>query len=235
MAPLLSLLRPNVGFNSWQPPIRSHFRPSKSSLTTGGAGPRICMLRRRRLDKINLAELTSVQLHLLAPLLLCLALVLTVSGDDPLVVDIRLHPWLPAISRYEGWVVKWAFLGSLLGPMMASIVLIGPRQPTLVMLVPQVRLYPGAPVGGSPGGGEAQGYGSGGNGRVDQAKTHVLDPSAWNPLAPSSILILKKWLIERNSEWGRYLLIVVFKALVVFWTGAATVLPSATTSQSTAV
>lgn len=215
MAPLLSLLRPNVGFNSWQPPIRSHFRPSKSSLT--GGGPRICM-RRRRLDKINLAELTSVQLHLLAPLLLCLALVLTVSGDDPLVVDIRLHPWLPAISRYEGWVVKWVFPGSLLGAVMASVLLVGPRQPALVLLVPQVRLYPRAPVGGSSGGGEAQGYGSGGNGRVDQTKTHILGPSAWNPLAPSGILIL---------------LIVVFKALVVFWTGAATVLPSATTSQST--
>lgn len=210
MSPLLSLLCPNVGFNSWQPPIRSHFRASKSSLT--GGGPRICM-RRRRLDKINLAELTSVQLNLLAPLLLCLALVLTVSGDDPLVVDIRLHPWLPAISRYEGWIVKWAFPGSLLGAVVASLLLLGP-----VLLVPQVRLYPRAPVRGSSGGGEAQGYGSGGNGRVDQTKTHILGPSAWNPLAPSGILIL---------------LIVVFKALVVFWTGAATVLPSATTSQST--
>jgi len=101
---------------------------------------------------------------------------------------------------------------------MASVLLLRPRQPALVLLVPQVRLHPWAQVGGSSGGGEAQGYGRGGNGGVDQTKTHILDPSAWNSLAPSSILIL---------------LVVVFKALVVFWTGAATVLPSATTSQST--
>ena len=158
-------------------------------------------MRRRRLDEINLAELTSVQLHLLAPLLLCLALVLTVSGDDPLVVDIRLHPWLPAIRRYEGRIVKWVFPRSLLGAVVASVLLVGPRQPALVLLVPQVRLYPRAPIGGSSGGGEAQGYSSGGNGRIDQTETHILGPSAWNPLAPSSILILKKWLIEVNGEW----------------------------------
>ena len=161
-------------------------------------------MRRRRLDKINLAELTSVQLHLLATLLLCLALVLTVSGDDPLVVDIRLHPRLPAISRYEGWIVKWVFLRSLLSALMASVVLVGSRQPALVLLVPQVRLYPGATVGGSSSGGEAQGYGSGGNGRVDQTKTHILDPSARTPLAPSGILILKKSLINgKESRVGR--------------------------------
>ena len=159
---------------------------------------------------------------------------MTVSGDDPLVVDIRLHPWLPAISRYEGWIVKWVFLRSLLSAVMASVLLLRPRQPALVLLVPQVRLHPGAQVGGSSGGGEAQGYSSGGNRRVDQTETHILGPSAWNPLAPSSILILKKQLIDlKGEETGEYLLIVVFKALVVFWTGAATVLPSATTSQST--
>ena len=194
----LSLLRPNVGFNSWQPPIWSHFRPSESSLlSSNGGGPRICM-RRRRLDKINLAELTSVQLHLLAPLLLSLALVLTVSGDDPLVVDIRLHPGLPAISRYEGWIVKWVFLRSLLGAVMASVLLLRPRQPALVLLVPQVRLHPGAQVGGSSGGGEAQGDGGGGNGGVDETKTHILGSSAWSTLASSSILILIYW-FEENS------------------------------------
>ena len=191
----LSLLRPNVGFNSWQPPIWSHFRPRKSSLR--GPLVRICM-RRRRLDKINLAELTSVQLHLLAPLLLSLALVLTVSGDDPLVVDIRLHPGLPAISRYERWIVKWAFLWGLLRPVMAPVLFLRPHQPALVLFVPQVRLYPGATVGGSSGGGEAQGDGGGGNGGVDETKTHILGSSAWSTLASSSILILIYW-FEENS------------------------------------
>ena len=37
-----------------------------------------------------------------------------------------------------------------------------------------------------------------------------------------------------KEDSRKYLLIVIFKALVVLWTGAATVLPSATTSQSTA-
>ena len=49
-----------------------------------------------------------------AALLLCLALALAVSVDDPLVVDIRLHPGLPAICRDEWRVVKragWWFLG----------------------------------------------------------------------------------------------------------------------------
>ena len=195
----LSLLRPNVGFNSWQPPIWSHFRPSSkpSLLSSNGGGPRICM-RRRRLDKINLAELTSVQLHLLAPLLLSLALVLTVSGDDPLVVDIRLHPGLPAISRYERWIVKWAFLWGLLRPVMAPVLFLRPHQPALVLFVPQVRLYPGATVGGSSGGGEAQGDGGGGNGGVDETKTHILGSSAWSTLASSSILILIYW-FEENS------------------------------------
>ena len=36
-----------------------------------------------------------------------------------------------------------------------------------------------------------------------------------------------------KEDSRKYLLIVIFKALVVLWTGAATVLPSATTSQST--
>ena len=191
---LLSLLCPNVGFNSWQPPVRSHFRPRKSSLR--GPLVRICM-RRRRLDEINLAELTSVQLHLLAPLLLCLALVLTVSGDDPLVVDIRLHPRLPAIGRYERWVVKWVLRRCLLGAVVRSGLL---HNPGLLLLVPQVGLHPRASVRRSSRGGEAQGYGGGGNRRVDQTKSRILATSIRDALAPSSIFILGKYHLKRRER-----------------------------------
>ena len=154
-------------------------------------------MRRRRLDEINLAELTSVQLHLLAPLLLCLALVLTVSGDDPLVVDIRLHPRLPAIGRYERWVVKGVLRRRLLGAVVRSGLL---HNPGLLLLVPQVGLHPRASVRRSSRGGEAQGYGGGGDRRVDQTKSRILATSIRDALAPSSIFILGKYHLKRHER-----------------------------------
>ena len=102
----VTLLGSHIGFNSWQAAVWPDFR-TLGGLNTGSEP-------NTWLHKINLAELTPVQLNLFAALLLCLALALAVSVDDPLVVDIRLHPGLPAICRDEWWVVKRAggwFLG----------------------------------------------------------------------------------------------------------------------------
>jgi hypothetical protein len=185
----MSLPRPNIGFNPWQPPVRPHFRPAEGPLGGGGG---LCMWC-RRLDKIDLAELTPVQVDLFAPLFLSLALVLTVSGDDSLVVDIRLHPRLPAVRRYEGRVVegrhgpRWLLLAArrLLLPGPAG----DPARPVPRPLC-QVGLDPRGAVRRPAGRGEPQRDRGGGDRGLRQAAAGRRGPGGRRALPPPRILVL---------------------------------------------